>query len=125
MRICSTIALSFVVSSGISPALYASSNLVGTDRDLHCGNGEMISCRDDEAIRLRFSHANDQSVLGIDFVLRGKNAPPEDRVVEVLFSLPQRSGPAPSRIAFQTNHGLYPLATNVDSRGSCESHPPV
>jgi len=50
-------------------------------------------------------------------VLRGKNAPPEERVLEVFFSLPQRSGPAPSRIAFQTGHRLYPLATSVDSRG--------
>jgi len=124
MRSCSATAL-FIVVNSISATLAssASSNLVGTAAIEHCGNAEgmSISCHDDEAIQLRFATANDQSVLKIDFVLRGKNVPNDHRIVEVFLSSPQRSGRVPARVAFQTDRRLYPLATNVDSRGIAKS----
>jgi hypothetical protein len=124
MGSCRIIAL-LIVGHAIAAtlALSASSNLVGTAAIQHCGSadGLSISCHDDEAIQLRFAAANDQSVLQIDFVLRGKNVPNERRIVEVFLSSPQRSGRVPSQIAFQTDRRLYPLATNVDSRGVAKS----
>src|SRR4051812_22393394 len=85
----------------------------------------MISCGDDEAIQLRFSNPKNASVLSSDFVLHGRNVPRQNRVVEVPFSLPQRSVPVSSRVAFQTNRRAYPLAINVDSRGIAKSILPV
>jgi hypothetical protein len=121
---CSIAALLVVSNSiGATPALSASSNLVGTAAIEHCGNadGLSVSCHDDEAIQLRFATANDQSVLKIDFVLRGKNGSSEHRVMEVFLSSPERSGHVTSRVAFQTDRQLYPLATNIDSRGVAKS----
>jgi len=119
MRTCLITALSIVFGFGGGSVLCASSNLVGTAAIEHCGDDEglMISCRDDEAIQLRFSNPNDTAVLAIDFIVRGRNVSNEHRVVEVLFGLSQRSGPVPSRVAFQANRREYPLATNVDDRG--------
>ena len=124
MRSSSITALFIVVNSlGAASALPASSNLVGTAAILHCGSadGPSISCQDDEAIQLRFATKNDQSVLKIDFVLRGKNVPNEHRTVEVLFSSPQRSSHVISRVAFQADGRLRPLASNIDSRGVSKS----
>jgi hypothetical protein len=97
--------------------------LVGTGAILHCGNenSPSISCRDDEAVQLRFEGANGQIALTIDFVPREKDLPPEQRIVEVFVASQRPSGRAPSRVTFQVNHRPYPLATNVDSRGVVES----
>jgi hypothetical protein len=100
-----------------------SSDLVGTGAILHCGteNSPSISCRDDEAVQLRFEGANGQTALTIDFVPREKDLPPEQRIVEVFVASQRPSRRAPSRVTFQVNHRPYPLATNVDSGGVVES----
>jgi hypothetical protein len=138
MRSCPITALLIVVNSiGATIALSASSNLVGTAAIQHCGSADAgamngtwdyelsISCQNDEAIQLRFATPNDQSVLKIDFVLRGKNVPNEHRIVEVFFSPPQRSDHVISRIAFQADGRLHPLASNIDRRGVSKSVLPL
>jgi len=118
-----TAAIVLVISIGITVPSSASSKLVGTDAIEHCGNTDelAISCYDYEAIQLRFATATGQSTLQIDFVLRGRNLPNEHRRVEIFLTSRPRSGRVPSRFAFRTDRRLYPLATNIDSRGIAKS----
>ena len=117
----SSITALFIVVTFVGSTITASgsSHLVGTGAIQHCGNsdGLSISCRDDEAIQLGFDRANAQSALTIDFVLRGKDLPHAQRVVEILLRSQRRSSRVPSPVTFQKDHRPYPLATNVDSRG--------
>ena len=125
MRSRSITALITVAASiGTTIAASGSSHLVGSSATEHCGNsnGLSISCRDDEAIQLRFDNANGQSALTIDFVLRGRDLPPGQRVVEIFLTSQQRlSGRVPSTVMLLMDHRPYPLATNVDSRGIVKS----
>jgi len=126
-RHCWCTTLLIVAAAGVGPVLRASSNLVGTAAIEHCGNADRltINCSEDEAVQLRFSSPHDTLVLSIDFVLRGRNVPKENPVVEVFLSLPQRPASEPSRVVLQMNHRTYPLAFNVDGQGVAQSIVPL
>lgn len=115
-----TFAATTVTASG-------SSHLVGSGAIEHCGtnNGLSISCRDDEGIQLRFDGSNAESALTIDFVLRGKDQPHAERVVEIYVTARRPSSRALSAVTFQRDHTPYPLATNVDNRGVVKSVMPL
>jgi|SRR5579872_3027187 hypothetical protein len=120
-----SVATLFIVGTFISAPLVlsGSSEVVGTGAILHRGSesGPSISCRDYEAVQLRFEEENGQTALTIDFVPRENDLPPEQRIVEVFVASQQPPGRAPSHVTLQVNHRPYPLATNVDSRGVVKS----
>ena len=118
------IGLVTVVFVGATLGLSASSNFVGTTAIQHCGNtdGIAIDCRDDDAIQLRFTNQADQSVLSIDFVLRGNKERREHATVEIFVSGPHPTADRWSPgLAFQTDRRRLPLATTLDARGVAKS----
>ncbi len=119
------VAAVFLVANSIGAPLAwsASSTLVGTAAIQHCGksDGLSIDCRDDDAVQLRFVDRQDQSIVSIDFVLRGKTALDLHRTVEIFVSAPHRIGSGSSELAFQWDRRPRPLATNIDARGVSKS----